>query len=231
MAVLRCNRAVKQVSLRWIKLNDRRNSFVERLKKIRVSREVREAEIAEAAIRCVMRSGFHGATMDSIAREAGISVGMIYRYFSSKEAIIEHIVAADIARLQTALTGIHLMSDGDLVEHIVADADKILANQQAPARCALRLEIYAEAARNPKVAAIVQKFAAAEREALCQLLAKTSGGTLSGAALQAQADLFRMLADGMLPFGLYEDGANRTAVVQALKSVLQVIVTGVPSSR
>ena len=205
--------------------------FVEPLKKTRVSREVREAEIAEAAIRCVMRSGFHGATMDAIAREAGISVGMIYRYFSSKEAIIEHIVAADIARLQTALTGIHVMSDGDLVERIVADADKILTNQQAPARCALRLEIYAEAARNPKVAAIVQKFAAAERETLCRLLAKTSGGTLSGTALQAQSDLFRMLADGMLPFGLYEDASNRTAVVQALKSVLHGIVTGLPSPR
>ena len=197
---------------------------MERLRKPRVNRETREAEIADAAIRCVLRSGFHGATMDSIAREAGVSVGVIYRYFSSKEAIIEHIVAADIAHLQLALTGIHAMGDEELVEAILDDADKILADQQAPSRSALRLEIYAEAARNPKVAAIVRKFAPAQREALCQLLAKTSGGALCGEALRAQADLFRMLADGMLAFGLYEDAPNRAGVIAALKGALEGVI-------
>ncbi len=197
---------------------------MERLRKPRVNREAREAEIADAAIRCVLRSGFHGATMDSIAREAGVSVGVIYRYFSSKEAIIEHIVAADIAHLQMALTGIHAMGDDELVTAILGDADKILADQQAPSRSALRLEIYAEAARNPKVAAIVRKFAPAQREALCQLLAKTSGGALRGEALRAQADLFRMLADGMLAFGLYEDAPNRAGVIAALKGALAGVI-------
>jgi TetR/AcrR family transcriptional regulator, repressor for uid operon len=197
---------------------------VERLRKPRVDRETRESEIAEAAIRCVLRSGFHGSTMDAIAREAGVSVGVIYRYFSSKEAIIEHIVAADVAQMQMKMTGIHALGDGELVQMIIEDAGRILAEQLAPERSALRLEIYAEAARNPKVAAIVQKFAPAQREALCQLLSKTTGGVLSGAALQAQADLFRMMADGMLAFGLYEHAPNREAVVEALQRVVRVIV-------
>ena len=200
---------------------------MERLRKPRVNRETREAEIVEAAIQCVLRSGFHGATMDAIAREAGVSVGMIYRYFSSKEAIIEHIVAADVAHLQMAMTGIHAMDEVELIEAILDDTGKILADQQAPERSALRLEIYAEAARNPKVAAIVHKFAPAQREALCQLLAKTSGGALAGEALQAQADLFRMLADGMLAYGLYENAAIRAAVVEALRIALKAIIAPV----
>jgi len=198
---------------------------VERLKKPRVNRQAREAEIVDAAIRCVLRSGFHGSTMDAIARQAGVSVGVIYRYFSSKEAIIEHIVAADVAHLQMAMTGIQAMEDAELVKAILDDTGKILADQQAPERSALRLEIYAEAARNPKVAAIVRKFAPAQREALCQLLSKTSGGALKGEALQARADLFRMLADGMLAFGLYEHGPNRAAVVEGLKGALRGIIS------
>ena len=198
--------------------------YLDRVRKPRVSRETRETEIVEAAIRCVLRSGFHGSSMDAIAREAGISVGMIYRYFSSKEAIIEHIVAADIAGLQMAITGIHAMSDAALAAAVVDDADRILGKQQSSERSALRLEIYAEAARNPKVAAIVNRFAAAEREAVCLLLAKTSSGALAGADLEAHADLFRILVDGMLAFGLYEHAPNRPAVIGALKDLLRCLI-------
>ena len=37
---------------------------------------------------CFARSGFHQTSMHDISAEAGISVGLIYRYFQNKEAVI-----------------------------------------------------------------------------------------------------------------------------------------------
>ncbi len=47
--------------------------------------------IASAAIEVMAKEGFHCATTDKIALEAGISVGLVYYYFSNKEEILEYI--------------------------------------------------------------------------------------------------------------------------------------------
>ena len=41
----------------------------------------------DAAERVFSATGFHGASMDAIAAEAGISKPMLYNYFGSKEGI------------------------------------------------------------------------------------------------------------------------------------------------
>ena len=45
----------------------------------------RRDEILAAAQRCFARSGFHGASMQDICAEAGMSPGNLYRYFPSKD--------------------------------------------------------------------------------------------------------------------------------------------------
>ncbi len=57
----------------------------------------RREEILEAAQRCFVRSGFHGASMQEICAEANMSPGNLYRYFRSKEAIIAGIIARNQA--------------------------------------------------------------------------------------------------------------------------------------
>src|SRR5512144_3317918 len=60
----------------------------------------RRAEILAAAQRCFVRAGFHGASMQDICAEAGMSPGNLYRYFPSKEAIIAGI--AERSRAEAA---------------------------------------------------------------------------------------------------------------------------------
>src|ERR1041384_4309671 len=59
----------------------------------------RRLEILAAAQRCFVRAGFHGASMQDICAEAGMSPGNLYRYFPSKEALIAGIAERDRAEV------------------------------------------------------------------------------------------------------------------------------------
>ena len=48
----------------------------------------RPSQILDAALVCFAKRGFHQTSMHDISAEAGISVGLIYRYFENKEAVI-----------------------------------------------------------------------------------------------------------------------------------------------
>ena len=63
-------------------------------------------QILDAAKRCFRNRGFHQTTLRDIAHEFGMSVGHIYNYFESKEAIIEALVEMQTARL------IEMISEG-----------------------------------------------------------------------------------------------------------------------
>lgn len=54
--------------------------------------EDRREQILEAAIRAFAQKGFSRATNKDIAREAGITPGLIYHYFENKEALLNAIV-------------------------------------------------------------------------------------------------------------------------------------------
>jgi AcrR family transcriptional regulator len=47
--------------------------------------------VMEAALDLFVEQGFHGAPTSLIAQRAGVGVGTIYRYFSSKDDLIHHI--------------------------------------------------------------------------------------------------------------------------------------------
>ena len=49
----------------------------------------RRSEILEAATTVFSEKGFHAATLDEVAGEAGVSKGSIYNHFDSKESIID----------------------------------------------------------------------------------------------------------------------------------------------
>jgi len=56
--------------------------------------EDRRDQIMDAAMRVFAQKGFMKATNKDIAREAGITPGLIYYYFESKEALLKAIIEA-----------------------------------------------------------------------------------------------------------------------------------------
>lgn len=51
----------------------------------------KRAAILEAALELFVRHGFHGTTVPAIAEQAGVGAGTIYRYFESKESLVNEL--------------------------------------------------------------------------------------------------------------------------------------------
>jgi AcrR family transcriptional regulator len=60
----------------------------------------KSAEILHAIRTAFIEKGFDGASMQDLARAAGMSVGNFYRYFPSKDAIVAQMIALDMTEIE-----------------------------------------------------------------------------------------------------------------------------------
>lgn len=65
-----------------------------------INREQRFEQILHAAYVCFTKKGFHSTSMSDIAREAGVSVGHLYNFFESRDAIVEAFAQRELDRLR-----------------------------------------------------------------------------------------------------------------------------------
>src|ERR1035437_5375606 len=54
--------------------------------------ERRRREVREAATRVMTATGYHGMSMQAVADEAQMSVGLIYSYFGGKEELLQSVI-------------------------------------------------------------------------------------------------------------------------------------------
>jgi TetR/AcrR family transcriptional repressor of uid operon len=144
----------------------------------RIADPERRDRILAAAERAFVRHGFHATTMQHVADEIGMSAGNLYRYFPSKEAIVEGLCAVDQAERARGFA--ELMADNrNILEAICSGLRKhVLA--KPPAKARMIVEIWAEAGRNPRVAEITRTIDADVMEGLERLMdAAKAGGSAS----------------------------------------------------
>lgn len=191
----------------------------------RTDAEARRQQIVDAASDCARRSGFHGASMAEIAQTAGLSVGQIYRYFENKEAIIAAIVAGDTAEMRDIFVEL-IDARGDLLDAILDRCCGAVDDSYDRDRAALTLEVVAEAARNPAVAAIVEAADAEQRPLKLEMISKTAPADWTEAELRARSEVVSMLFEGMSARSIKNPGADRDAVAQVLRGVLAHLFAG-----
>ncbi|WGM38543.1 TetR/AcrR family transcriptional regulator [Caulobacter sp. NIBR1757] len=162
----------------------------------RPSTEARRRQIQDAAAACFRRSGFHGASMQEIARTANLSVGQIYRYFENKEAIIEAIVEQDLADKREKFAEFY-ETPGDMAEHMVENCAGAIDKFWDRDRAALMLEVLAEAARNPRVAAILHRRDEQEHEMTEQFRSRIRRQGWTEEETELRGELITMMFDGM----------------------------------
>ncbi|KFN48809.1 hypothetical protein P873_13435 [Arenimonas composti TR7-09 = DSM 18010] len=185
--------------------------------------EAQRARILEAARRCFSERGFHGAGMAAIAETAGVSQGLIYRYFASKAEIIREITDSQREGRNEVLG--RLADCGELVDLLLEAIDARRRGSGAPVEFdpALFLEVSAEATRDPDIAAMVssqEQDMQADFAALVARTAAAKGRTLDPRALQQRTMLLRCLIDGVVVYAIRDPAADRAELRAALQDGL-----------
>jgi TetR/AcrR family transcriptional regulator, repressor for uid operon len=111
--------------------------------------------ILEAALRCFARGGFSAASMRDIAKEAGVSLGLLYRYFDDKAAIVGAAIKADSGEFRLRLDD--LAASGLTNKALLAFLEREVILRSEATMFALTSEIVAEAARNPAIAGLIRE--------------------------------------------------------------------------
>jgi AcrR family transcriptional regulator len=157
----------------------------------------RRARILDAAEQCVARDGFQGATMQAIAREAGIALGATYLYFPSKAALIAGLVERQRSDLMDDFA--QVARADDVVGALIGLARKHLVEEPCQ-KAKLVVAIWAESTRDPEVAALCNSFDQEIRQHLRNVfsLAQQQGIAAANIDLDYVADLLLTLVDGQI---------------------------------
>src|SRR3954462_13472310 len=121
--------------------------------------QYRRNQILGAAFSCFAKRGFHQTSMHDISAEAGISVGLIYRYFESKEAGISAMADCGKKVLQDLLA--RARQAPTLAEALEIVFMSHCSESSPQLQSAFVIDLYNEASRNPPLAEMVRDIVSA----------------------------------------------------------------------
>lgn len=160
-------------------------------------RSPQQQRILAAAMACFARDGFHGASMQKICAEAGMSAGALYRHFPSKEAIIAAIVEDERAERLKVFDEVY--KSPTILGGLMACLRLLLEEQTLPT-ATLGPEIMAEAIRNASLRDAVEPCEAETRGHLMAALeeAVARGEIDPALPLEEVLVLLQVLGDGII---------------------------------
>ena len=151
-----------------------------------------------------------GATFDHVAREAGVSRGLLHYYFGTKEKLLAEVVKRDadirMAALDRALAEAHTADE--VIEVLVHSLEDLV--ERDPGFVALMFELFTSGRRNPEIAAEFAELQRATRTRLAELLAarQEQGAVRLSEEPEAVAAVLLSLADGFALRLLGEPGTD-----------------------
>ena len=187
----------------------------------------RAKRLVDAMRASVARRGVAGSTFDHVAREAGVSRGLLHYYFATKERLLVEVVRRDtelrLALLDEALAEAHTADD--FIDALVRSLEEMVA--ASPDVVTLVFELFAVARRNAEVGSEVAELTRRTRAQVAALLeAKQSEGVLKlHDEPEAVATLLFVLADGVAMRMLIEPERDPAATVRAGVTCARALLT------
>lgn len=119
---------------------------------------IRRKQLVEAAIAAIHAHGFADATVARIARQAGISAGMVHHYFRDKDELLFATMRHLLAELRSdAVARLSLIADPG--ERIRAIIDACFGDKQFDEQVfSAWLALYGNARHSPRLSAIVSLY-------------------------------------------------------------------------
>src|SRR5271157_5070280 len=106
-------------------------------------------QIMEGARQVFLSGGFDGASMNDVARAAGVSKGTLYAYFDSKDELFEAIIRVEYAQAAERLCT--FKREGDVREMLTDFGVRLISRMAEPATLALARVVIAAAEKFPNI--------------------------------------------------------------------------------
>src|SRR5437773_11544640 len=164
----------------------------------------RHSQILDAALVCFAKRGFHQTSMHDISAEAGISVGLIYRYFHNKEAVIAAMADRHKKQIDEILK--HARQAPNLRESLETLFTAHCGETEPHVTAAFVVDLFAEASRNSRVAELVSGVCETSMSGVTDLIARSPEGKASDLSPREMAELIFAVNDGMLLRGVLRVG-------------------------
>src|SRR5213595_4289506 len=194
------------------------------------SSQDRRTQILDAALICFAKRGFHQASMHDISAEAGISVGLIYRYFENKDAVISamadrhkkeiHEVLERAQQAPTLLESLEIL----FTAHCCENEPRVVS--------AFVVDLYAEESRNPQVANLVRDVLQTSMDGVTELIARSPEGKNAAGGLTPDelSELIFAVARGMLMRDVLQPqemtaAERRTAQLEVVRRLWRLLFT------
>jgi len=185
--------------------------------------------ILVAAGHLLAERGYEETTTHLIAREAGISVGALYRYFADKKAICLALYQQDVSELR-----VRLLAGLDITEMIGKDVRQIVRHTLALAfevyaeRSALRRVLSEQSRKIPELAELRRTLEAELHLAVHRILSSVSAVSLPD--LEASAYLVTLFIERLMEeCALYRaapEGLSQDRLVDAATDLLMRYALG-----
>jgi AcrR family transcriptional regulator len=184
------------------------------------------ARIVEAMRRSVAARGAAGSTFDQVAREAGVSRGLLHYHFGTKEKLIAEVVRRD-AEIRLEHLGSELAEAGtvaDVIAALVHSLEDLV--ERDPGVVALMFELFTSGRRNPEIAAEFAALQRVTREHVGRLLAarEREGVIRLTDEPEAVAAVLLSLADGLALRLLGEPDRDHRATLDAATAAARALI-------
>jgi AcrR family transcriptional regulator len=182
--------------------------------------------ILAAAEKCFIESGFHAASMAHIAATAGISAGLIYRYFDSKALIVKAIIERHL-ETEGARVIERLNSPEDVSAAMLDLFERWQRGDDPKMNAALYLDLTAECTRDPEIARVVRDKDRVVGEALAQVvrrIARARGVNRKSAEALDRAEVLQCLVGGLASRIVRNPQLRRSSLKPMLEIVIAVLL-------
>jgi AcrR family transcriptional regulator len=134
-------------------------------------RDARRREILEAAGRCFAEKGFHSTSMQDFFDASGLTAGLVYRYFRSKDELVATLAGEALGLLHASVEEAIVAAEPPGTEEVLARLLRTIDELDARERLArVAVQVWGEALHNPAVAPIAAQGIARLQAALEQLV-------------------------------------------------------------
>ncbi len=184
--------------------------------------------IVDAMRESVAKRGAAGSTFEHVAREAGVSRGLLHYYFGTKERLLVEVVRRDseirVARLDAPLAD--AQSVDDVLQVLVASLTDLIDNE--PAFFLLLYELFSAGRRNPEIQREVGQLFDRTRSHVAEILERKQREGVLKLRHDAEAIVAYLFAaaDGFALQALSEPSRDISAALEAGADSARFLLAG-----